>query len=433
MSDVRDINFDWLLRLRWGVIAGQTAILALARLLVGIELPLAPLLAIIAVEAASNAACRRWARTAQHIDDWMLGALMGLDIALFTVLLSLTGGPINPFSFLYLVYIALAAVVLPGTWGWALSAFALGCFGLLFAIAPLPGGSEHAAHLRSHLQGMWLAFALTAALIVYFVRRVTGALAARERELARTREIAARGERLASLGTLAAGAAHQLATPLSTIAVVARELADQLERGDGAGDAVADVHLIRAQVERCRDILLQMAADAGESTGEPLVAVAGSRLIEQALANLPDAPRVSVQVRGSDQTLVTPARSVAQAIRAVVKNALDASAPPAPVDVTADDDGPRWRLTVRDRGTGMAPDVLARVGEPFYTTKGPDRGMGLGLFLSRTVVERLGGTLAIDSAPDRGTTVTLLLPRQAPATIGRIADSGGTATDPPRC
>lgn len=430
MSDVRDINFDWLLRLRWGMVGGQAALVVLAHVLIGIELPLAPLLAIIAVEAASNAACRRWARTATAIADWMLGALMAFDIALFTVLLSLTGGPVNPFSFLYLVYIALAAVVLPGAWCWALAAFALACFGLLFAITPLPGGSEHAAHLRSHLEGMWVAFALTAALIVYFVRRVTGALGARERELARAREQAARGERLASLATLAAGAAHQLATPLSTIAVVARELADQLERADGTGDAVADAHLIRAQVERCREILLQMAADAGESTGEPLVAVDGSSLVAQALANLPEAQRVLVHARGGERTLVAPARSVAQAIRAVIKNALDASPPPAPVDVTLDGDGERWRLTVRDRGSGMPADVLARVGEPFYTTKGPDRGMGLGLFLSRTVVERLGGSLAIDSAPGSGTAVTLLLPRRAPATIGHIADRGESATPP---
>jgi len=116
VADVRDINFDWLLRLRWGVIAGQATVLLLAQLLLDVALPLAPLLAIILVESASNALCWRWARGAAraHIADWMLGALMALDIATFTLILWLTGGPVNPFSFLYLVYIALAAVVLPG-------------------------------------------------------------------------------------------------------------------------------------------------------------------------------------------------------------------------------------------------------------------------------------------------------------------------------
>lgn len=430
MADARDINFDWLLRLRWGVIAGQTAVLLSARALLDIPLPVAPLLTIIAVEAASNALCWRWARTTAtaRIADWMLGALMALDIATFTLILGLTGGPVNPFSFLYLVYIALAAVVLPGTWGWALSGFALACFGLLFAIAPLPDGSEHASHLRSHLQGMWVAFALAAALILYFVQRVTGALAARERDLARARERGARSERLASLATLAAGAAHQLATPLSTIAVVSRELEGQLERIDGSHDAVADARLIREQVERCREILLQMAADAGESTGEPLVQVQAAALVRQALAGLPDAARVVVHDDGVDSTLVTPARSLTQAIRAVVKNAIDASPATTAIDIALADEGERLRITVRDRGGGMAADVLGRVGEPFYTTKPPDRGMGLGLFLSRTVVEQLGGELRIDSAPGCGTSVALVLPRRGPATIRRIAAGTAPAT-----
>lgn len=428
---MRDINFDWLLRLRWGVVAGQTAVLLVARLLLDIELPVAPLLAIILVESASNALCWRWARGASraHIADWMVGALMALDIATFTLILWLTGGPVNPFSFLYLVYIALAAVVLPGTWGWSLSAFALACFGLLFVVTPLPGGSEHASHLRSHLQGMWVAFALAAALILYFVQRVTGALAARERELARARERGARSERLASLATLAAGAAHQLATPLSTIAVVSRELEDQLQRAAGGQDAAADARLIREQVERCRDILLQMAADAGESTGEPLAQVQAAALVRQAVSGLADAARVRVHDAAGDSTLVTPARSLTQAIRAVVKNAIDASPAPTPIDVEVAVEGDTLRIGVRDQGAGMAPEVLGRVGEPFYTTKPPDRGMGLGLFLSRTVVERLGGELSIDSAPGRGTTVTLVLPRRGPATIHRIAGAGSLATE----
>ena len=430
MADARDINFDWLLRLRWGVVVGQTVVLLLARLLLDVELPLLPLLAIIAVEAVSNAFCWRWARRTPTagIADWMLGALMALDIATFTLILWLTGGPVNPFSFLYLVYIALAAVVLPGTWGWALSGFALACFGLLFAISPLPGGSEHASHLRSHLQGMWVAFALAAALILYFVQRVTGALAARERELARAREHGARSERLASLATLAAGAAHQLATPLSTIAVVSGELEGQLERLDGSTDAVADARLIREQVERCREILLQMAADAGESTGEPLVQVQAAALVRQALSGLPDAARVVVRDDGVDSMLVTPARSLAQAIRAVVKNAIDAAPGTTAIDVDLADEGSHLRISVRDRGVGMTADVLGRVGEPFYTTKPPDRGMGLGLFLSRTVVEQLGGELRIDSTPGEGTTVAIVLPRRGPATIHRIAAQGPAAT-----
>ena len=126
--------------------------------------------------------------------------------------------------------------------------------------------------------------------------------------------------------------------------------------------------------------------------------------------------------------LVTPARSLTQAIRAVIKNAIDASPPDAPIEVELSDLGARLRIAVRDRGSGMSAEVLGRVGEPFYTTKPPDRGMGLGLFLSRTVVEQLGGELRIDSAPGRGTSVVIDLPRRGPATIRRIAGPAGATT-----
>jgi len=426
LQDARRIDFSWLLALRWGAILGQAAIVLAVDLVTGIALPLGALFAVMSIEAASNVAAARWLRGATAIGDWALGTLMAFDVVLFTALLYLTGGPLNPFSFLYLVYIALAAVVLPPRWGWALSAFSLTCFGALFLIAGVPAsphglGGEHSEYLRMHLQGMWFAFAVAAGFIVYFVQRITRALAVRETELSAARALTARHERLASLATLAAGAAHQLATPLSTIAVAARELEDALAvRRDGS--SAADARLIREQVERCREILLQMAADAGESSGEPVVTVPVDAVLDTALRGVCERERVRLEIAESvrAETMHTPLRSVAQALRAVVKNALEASPAPDPVAVCVTADAEHVRVEVRDRGGGMSPDVLERVGEPFFTTKGPDHGMGLGLFLTRTVAERLGGQLAIESAPRRGTRVALILPRSVRATIGRI-------------
>jgi two-component system sensor histidine kinase RegB len=429
VQDPRSINFSWLLKLRWWAVGGQVALVLLADRLLGIDLPVLAIGAVVAVEAITNAACARWAAAGHVAEDWMLGALMAVDVVLFTALLLLSGGTVNPFSFLYLVYIALAAVVLPPAWSWALAVFSLACFGGLFFVAPEGEVHGHGEHLRLHLQGMWFAFAVAAAFIVYFVQRVTRALAEREAELEAARALTARNERLASLATLSAGAAHQLATPLATIAVAARELADQLSQRSGADDAVADAELIRDQVERCRDILLQMAADAGESTGEPLADIGVAELIEIAVEGLTgrERVRVSVEPAAAALRLTTPKRSVAQALRGVIKNALDASAPSTAVAVRAEIDRGALRITVRDRGSGMAAEVLQHAGEPFFTTKGPDRGMGLGLFLTRAVVERLGGSLAIDSAPGRGTTVELVIPCRVDATIDRIAAAAGNA------
>ena len=431
MLDPRSINFSWLLRLRWWAMAGQLTLALLADRVAGIDLPLLALAGIVLVEALSNWWFARWAARGNVPENRLLGALMAFDVALFTVLLQLTGGPLNPFSFLYLVYIALAAVVLPAAWGWTLAAFSLACFGLLFLLES-GDAAHHAHHMQLHLEGMWIAFAVAAAFIVYFVQRVTRALAQREAELQDARALTARHERLASLATLAAGAAHQLATPLSTIAVVARELTDQLAaRGDGDA-AVADAQLIRDQVERCREILLHMAADAGESTGEAIAEVAVERLVHGAVDGLADGARVRVRIADevAGGRLTTPVRSVTQALRAVIKNALEASPSPTTVAVDVCGDAQALEIVVRDDGPGMPADVLRHVGEPFFTTKGPDRGMGLGLFLTRSVLEGLGGDLRLRSAAGIGTEVVLTIPRgltPGAATNDRIPAAGRSA------
>ncbi len=422
------IDLSWLLTLRWGALAGQLATILAVDRVMGIDLPLLPLAAVLAVGVASNLALG--VRRREEVDE-LLAGVMFLDVALLTAVLYFTGGPFNPFSFLYLVNIALAAVILPPGWTWALVGCSVALFGgLFFAHVPLPvgdGAMDHAAmghdHTISlHVQGMWVAFGVAAAFIVYFIQRVRGALAERDAELGAVLRASARHEKLASLATLAAGAAHELATPLSTIAVVAKELERALGADAAAGDgSVADARLIREQVERCRAILVQMAADAGESTGEALATVPIASLVESALGDLAGRARVAVAAAPADAVVHVPPRALAQALRGVVKNALEAATDEVRIHV--EPSAHAWRVVVRDRGAGMTPEVLAHAGEPFFTTKTRDglaRGMGLGLFLARVVLERLGGGLEIDSAPGRGTVVTAVLPVADPATIRRI-------------
>jgi len=329
-----------------------------------------------------------------------------------TALLYCSGGPFNPFSFLYLVHIALAAVVLRPVWTWSLVAFSGAGFALLFA-RHLATGEEHAQHMEMHVNGMWVAFIVGAAFIVYFVTRVTQSRDHLQAQLETTRAQADRAARLGSLATLAAGAAHALATPLATIATAAKEL----DRGLAAttpdlAAASDDARLIREQVERCRSILQQMAADAGAVGGDASRAVAARTLVEASLEGLGDAARVRlVADEANDGALAkVPLRPVAQSLRALVKNALDATPADAGVLVRWRVSGPSLEVTIEDQGPGMPPDVLARAGEPFFTTKPPGRGMGLGLFVTRTVIERLGGTLVLESTPGQGTRARVALP-----------------------
>lgn len=426
-ADRNRINLTWLLLLRWGAAAGQAVTVFVVWAWLGIELPLAALSLLIGFGAATNVAALLWTRRVDHIPEAAPAFFMMIDVGTLTGLLGLTGGPSNPFSTLYLVNIALAAAVLRPRWTWALVVLSIVCFGLLFSMsAEHPDALAHASHagLGLHFEGMFVAFVVSAAFIAYFVQRVTTELAQRDAELADAREARQRAERLASLGTLAAGAAHELSTPLSTIAVVARELERKLAGAEGQDEAVADAGLVREQVDRCRHILDQMSADAGEVRGETFVPVELEELVEESTASLRSRDRLRIEIDAAPgRALYVPRRAVSQALRAVAKNALEASGGTAPVEIRGALEGEQWRIWVRDQGPGMSEEVLARIGEPFFTTKGPDQGMGLGVFLAKTVLTGLGGGLDFVSRPGGGTTAELRLP----LTDGAPSSDGATA------
>jgi two-component system, sensor histidine kinase RegB len=405
------IQFDWLNRLRFFAIAGQIVTICIVEGLLGVRLPVGPLLTIVVVELAMNVACVVRALRPTPIGEGTLAAGLAFDVLVLTALLYFTGGPFNPTSSLYLVHIALAAGVLRPRWTWLLVALSAGSFALLFVRhVYLADVEQHMEHMTLHVRGMWVAYALTAGLTVYFVGRVRQALAQREAELDAARELGERQARLASLATLAAGAAHELATPLATIATAAKELARSLTDGPAAEDA----RLIRAQVDRCSAILNQMTEGSGVAAGEAMAAVTVRALLDASLDGL-EAGRVAVDAAPLtlDALACLPLRPVARSLRAVVNNALDAGPLDMPVALRCRVSAGALTIEVEDSGPGMAADVLARIGEPFFTTKPPGRGMGLGLFLTRNVVEGLGGGLAFDSLAGRGTCVRMTLPARA--------------------
>jgi two-component system, sensor histidine kinase RegB len=412
------INFGWLVRLRFATVAGQTLTVVAVRFGMNLEIPLAPLFALVGVALISNLVCIACARVWTP-EDWWLLTVMALDVLIFSGLLYFTGGPENPFSFLYLVPIAIAAITLRSAWTWMLVLLSLASSLVLFARhQPLPAAGGHAGHMALHLRGMWVAFGVASAFIVYFLMRVRRALGAREEELVSSRNLAARQERLASLATLAAGAAQELATPLSTIAVVAKDLERAVVAAGGPAAAADDVRLMREEVERCRRILARMRVDAGDPAGERFARVSVRELVDDCLGGSTELERavsvisVTLDPTTAAATTALPRHAFGQALRGLVDNARQASPPGAPVSlrVAADDDRRRLVFEIADRGAGIAPELLARVGEPFFTTKPTGQGMGLGIFLARAIVERLGGELSIRSAPGAGTTATLWLP-----------------------
>jgi two-component system sensor histidine kinase RegB len=410
-----NLALPWVLRLRYGMVGAEAAIAIAMRYAFRLDFPLPWTLAPLLIVLATNVLLSRMREMSSRFPQEALGAVFALDTLCLTVMLGLSGGPNNPFSLLYLVQITLSAVVLRKTWTWALGVLSTVCFGLLFLFhIPLAvlQTNHPSQRLSPHLVGMWIAFVIAAALITFFTGKVSDALRRREREVLDLQHQVAKHERLASLVTLAAGAAHELSTPLGTIAVVARELERYAETLSGDGAILEDAKLIRSEVERCRLILEQMSVAGAEPIGEMARKIPVRGLLNQVRGRFPESQQAYIVVDVPDEALIAvlPEQATVQSIGALVQNALDANLDLRPVVLKAAGTSSELRISVRDQGHGMPDHVLRRIAEPFFTTKEPGKGMGLGTFLVRTFAERLGGRVLFESSSGQGTIVRLELP-----------------------
>jgi two-component system sensor histidine kinase RegB len=399
---------NWLARMRWGALAIQATSILVATKGLGVELPLLSMWSLVAVGAASNLWLASRKDRAGH-----LGAFLVLDVALLTGLLYLSGGPTNPFSVIYIVYIAMSAVMLTPKWTWTIAGLSIISFAALFVVR-VP--SEHLAHtargggFQAHLYGMFIALVLAVALITYFVSQLSLELRRRERALAEAEERAHRWGKLASIATLAAGAAHELGTPLGTIAVAAKEMERQARKVPGGEGLAQDAELIREELERCRVVLDRMAAAGGEHMGETPSLLSVEPLFADARARLSPEQAERWVTTTHVATIEAPKEALVQLVENIARNGFDAcEAGHVSLDVRGLDGA--VELLFVDEGHGMDAQQMKRATEPFFTTKNTNDRMGLGLFLARTLVDSLGGQLIIESATGQGTTIRVVLPQ----------------------
>jgi two-component system sensor histidine kinase RegB len=270
--------------------------------------------------------------------------------------------------------------------------------------------------IATHMRGMWLAFAIVAIVIGVLVTRLALAIERRDRALEALRDRTARASRAAGLASVVAGAAHELGTPLATMAVAAHEL--ELAIAEHEESAMReDVRLIREEIGRCRALLAGMAGRVSLPPGEAPARSALSGVIDAVLSRVPPHDRARVRVRCAAVDVRWPLDVVAQAVGNVVRNALQASPSGSEVDLRAALVDGRVDVVVEDRGTGMSAETAARAGEPFFTTKAEGQGIGLGLFVAKSSVEQLGGHLELVSTPGQGTSVIISLPRDVVDTV----------------
>jgi two-component system sensor histidine kinase RegB len=456
----------WLLHLRWFAVAGQLVTILAAGLLPEVGLPYGPLLALVGLTAVTNVVYGLWlkrsqgpidaaerstkiavaakiavagsaesalvaqARTAgamippqdhsqpsaeSTLHHRVALALMLLDLVTLTAMLYYSGGASNPFSFFYFVNLAVGGVTIRPKAAWSLTAMAIAGYTLLLHDSiPIEGISDRGAQGSDwQTGGLMLAFATCATVVTYYVTRTAGELQQRERQLLSAQAEQAASHRLEGLTTLAAGAAHELATPLSTIDVIVRELSRHLEGCEKPESVDTDLKLIDGQLEMCRQILGRMRSAAGDSMAHRWDRTTVGDLIDATLEGVRDPHRVDV-TDGTEvvetQTLWVPQEAVAQAVRNLIHNGLDASGDEGRVRLASQLIPGRVQFIVVDSGQGMTDEVLDRASDPFFTTKEPGRGIGLGLFLTRNVISQLGGKLDFRSTPGKGTEATVTLP-----------------------
>lgn len=407
-------NLQQLSQLRWIAVGGQIVTIATVHFGFGIHLPLMRMGVVLACLVGFNIVSWLASRSRHHVGNSELFGVLLVDVASLTAQLYLSGGSTNPFVFLYLLHVFLGAMLLKPWSSWTLVGLTCGCIaGLAWLSRPLSLPLDHDLGLASHyVQGLLICFALDAALVAVFVRRIGGNLRVRDTRLADLRQRAAEEEHIVRIGLLATGAAHELGTPLATVAVI---LGDWQRMPAFASNPELSQELgeMQVQLQRCKHILSGILLSAGETRGESSARTTIRHFLDDLVNTWRDhrpSAVLTYENRVEHDLPMVADSALRQMISNVLDNAFEASPHHIRLEVGRNDD--ILLLTVTDYGAGFAPGILAQFGKPYQSTKGRAGG-GLGLFLVVNVARTLGGTVSARNRLAGGATLTIELPLSA--------------------
>lgn len=406
-------NLQRLFLLRNIVIAVQCLTFALAYWGLEMDLPWTEMVAVTILLSVLNLATWIRLRRKWPVSSVEFFAQLLMDVFALSALLYFSGGSTNPFISLYLLPLTIAAAALPWAYTWVMAAITISFYTLLlFYYVPLPHDhDEHGSEFILHVSGMWLAFVLSTVLIAWFVVKMGISIRERDKDLALAREQALRNEQIIALGTLAAGAAHELGTPLATMAVVTGELQHEYIQNN---EFQTNIRILRDQISHCKRTLTQLLADAGQTRAEDVSGQAVDSFLRQVLDKW-QLMRPSVKftyhasgVEPPPQILNT--QLLSQSILNLLNNAADASLKHIEVEV-------KWNhselhLQILDYGEGLSGEAVQRAGQAFFTTKPRGQGFGIGLFLANANIERFGGSVRLMNREGRdgGACTEVILP-----------------------
>jgi two-component system sensor histidine kinase RegB len=414
-KDAAAHGLSWLLRLRWMAILGQVLTCVVVAGLMNVRLPLIALGLCVSVSLVTNTLITWLRNRITWSASRIVFILLIIDTATLTAMLYLAGGAHNPFSIFYLLHIAIAALLLPGFAVWFILGESILGFMTLF-LSPYElhcqiGGIGFLT-FDLHLQGMLIALALCGGFLAYFVSRLGQDLQLAHSKLEKARVRSERSRLVSAMGTLAAGAAHELATPLATIAIASKELTKQGDEMQHSADFREDALLICSQVQRCQTILQKLNLDAlrrGEWLDEPTCIRDIPELLK---SHFTDCEFQRLHFQGfEERSIVQCAREpFLQSLRSLIHNALLASKVSDRVDIQLQRNKGELVFSVSDHGVGMDEEMLEKVGDPFFTTRPPGEGLGLGIFLARMFCESVEGELAHRRRSDGGIVASLSIP-----------------------
>lgn len=423
------LRLQTIVRLRWLAVLGQSLAIAIVTLALGFDMPIGPALLLIAMSAWLNIYLSVRFPARFRLSNTFATGLLLYDVLQLGGLLFLTGGIDNPFTMLIVAPVTVSAATLTLRSTLLLGGLALlVTIGLMINSMPLPWGQELAPTLPFLYQlGHFAAVAACMAFLAIYAWRITKESAEMSTALAATELVLAREQKLHALDGLAAAAAHELGTPLSTIVLVTKEL----ERDLRNGAYYDDVALVRSQAQRCREILQKLTQRSPEEEDPLHASFTVPELLAEGAApyqngvitvRVSSAPRETAKGKGAKDPLGVRRPGVLYGLGNIIENATEFAK--SVVDVSANWDESEVELQVIDDGPGFRPEIMENLGEPYVTTRpaGAKRqdgkktgGLGLGFFIAKTLLERSGARLSFENRrpPETGAIVKITWPRRA--------------------
>ncbi|MDD5463306.1 MAG: ATP-binding protein [Methylococcales bacterium] len=432
-------NLKWLFILRNLMMGGEGMLIILSTFGLNIHLPEQQLWLVVAATGALNIYTSMRLETDDPVTDLEIFSQITADVFAIAALLYLTGGASNPITWVFLLPLIITAILLPQAYAWYMVILTTSLYTMLIAFnIPLPSIEPHMpdptpllhsdmenyqmlqhAHIMNdksyfslHMFGMWFGFVFSAGLVAFFVVELARTLKEQERSLAEARENALRDERVIALGTLAASAAHNMGTPLGTIAIVAHELEREYP-SHRYPDLYEKMLIIQQQINRCKETLSVMSASAGEMRAESgsVIPVAEyiDSVINQWRTHKPTAKlNCIIDPDVADEAKIIAERTLTHSIINILNNAAEASPSEQGIEFHATWDTSSMIIKIRDFGPGFPSDLVKFAGKNPVVSK--KRGLGVGLFLTYSTINRLGGKISLCNSEPAGACVEITLP-----------------------